>query len=119
VLRLPLALDLTAEEVAQETDQLHFVAFEGGEVVGCALLKPSHGEAKMRQVAVRPELQGQGIGRILVQAFEAEAQARGYPSIVLNARETAVPFYERLGYEVFGEAFEEVTIPHRSLRKHL
>jgi predicted GNAT family N-acyltransferase len=39
--------------------------------------------------------------------------------MVLNARDTAIPFYLHLGYELVGEPFVEVGIPHRKMRKAL
>jgi predicted GNAT family N-acyltransferase len=39
--------------------------------------------------------------------------------MVLHARETAVPFYLKLGYEVVGGQFEEVGIPHFKMEKKL
>jgi predicted GNAT family N-acyltransferase len=39
--------------------------------------------------------------------------------MVLHARDTAVPFYEALGYEAFDDPFVEVAIPHRKMRKAL
>jgi predicted GNAT family N-acyltransferase len=39
--------------------------------------------------------------------------------MVLHAREEAVPFYERLGYEKHGESFIAVTIPHFFMHKRL
>ncbi len=47
--------------------------------------------------------------------FEAEAARRGYKRIYLHAREVALDFYLKLGYEIFGEEFVEVTIPHRHM----
>ena len=110
---------MTEEEVLAEGDQVHLVGLIGGAVVACALMRVDDGVPKMRQVAVEPERQGQGLGAELVRAFEREAVRRGYKEIVLNARDTAVPFYLRLGYQVVGEPFEEVTIPHRKMRKSL
>jgi len=43
----------------------------------------------------------------------------GYREIVLHARESAVRFYESVGYVAEGEAFTEVTIPHRKMVKRL
>jgi len=37
--------------------------------------------------------------------------------MVLNARKTAVGFYEKLGYEKIGEEFPEINIPHYKMRK--
>lgn len=120
VLRRPLGLDFSAEQLAGEEDQIHLALLHGDEALACLILVAHRdGEAKMRQVAVRPDLQGQGIGRQLVEASEAFAIRRGLTRMVLHARETAVPFYERLGYAVEGEPFEEVGIPHRRMSKRL
>ncbi|MDX1912177.1 MAG: GNAT family N-acetyltransferase, partial [Saprospiraceae bacterium] len=89
-------------------------------IIGVLLLTPLiNNEIKMRQVAVAPELQGKGVGAALVNASEEEARRRGFEKMVLNARETAVPFYLRLGYKKIGERFEEVTIPHYKMEKTL
>jgi predicted GNAT family N-acyltransferase len=39
--------------------------------------------------------------------------------MVLHARETAVPFYNALGYNSVGAQFEEVGIPHFRMEKAL
>lgn len=119
VLRLPLGLDFTPEDLAPDREQFHFVATDGGQVVGCLVMVPHGNETKMRQVAVEPDLQGRGIGKAMVAHTEVWAAQEGYESIVLHAREGAVPFYLGLGYELEGEPFEEVTIPHRRMRKRL
>ena len=51
--------------------------------------------------------------------FEAEAARRGYKRVYLHARVIAVEFYVKLGYEVFGEEFIQVTIPHRHMQKFI
>jgi ribosomal protein S18 acetylase RimI-like enzyme len=121
VLRRPLGLTFQPEQLSAEWSDLHLAAFlPSGEMVGILLLTPATVvEVKMRQVAVAPEQQGQGIGAVLVRASEAEAVKRGFTKMVLHARETAVPFYLRLGYQTVGERFEEVTIPHFRMEKSL
>lgn len=119
VLRAPLGLDFTAEELAAEHEQVHFGAFEGERLVGVLIMVPTGTMAKMRQVAVNPDDQGRGIARAMILASEDWAVHAGFAEIVLHARANVVPMYEKLGYEVFGEPFEEVTIPHRKMRKSL
>jgi predicted GNAT family N-acyltransferase len=53
----------------------------------------------------------------MVERSEAIAREHGFTDMILHARESAVPFYERLGYERVGERFEEVSIPHWRMRK--
>jgi hypothetical protein len=121
VLRRPLGLSLTEEDLAREEDQLHFGLFEpGGELVACAvavLLSPT--EARIRQMAVSPDHQRQGLGRRLLEYLENDLRARGFRTLVLNARTSAVGFYERLGYSVHGEEFVDVTVPHVRMSKRV
>jgi predicted N-acetyltransferase YhbS len=56
-------------------------------------------------MAVSPEVQGQGIGRALLEAGEARLRELGATSAWANGRDTALPFYERLGWRVVGEGF--------------
>ena len=68
ILRKPLGLEFSGEELNQEKDQIHIVAVEDKLVVGVLLLKKvSDSEIKMRQVAVANELQGSGIGVQIVR----------------------------------------------------
>ena len=120
VLRQPLGLVFAPEQLGAETDDLHLACYHNGDLVACLIL--THVDAdhvKMRQVAVAPPMQGRGIGGALVRASEQVARERGYGTMQLNARDTAVPFYRSLGYESVGGMFEEVTIPHQAMRKNL
>lgn len=119
VLREPLGLTYSPEDLAQEINDIHLGAFDGAEAIGTLILTPAGAAAKMRQVAVASERQGEGIGRQLVEFSESMARECGFEEITLHARETAVAFYEHLGYAAHGEPFEEVTIPHRAMRKVL
>lgn len=120
ILRTPLGLDFDAEDLAKEVRDLHIAGFELAHLVGCLVLTPQSTEAiKMRQVAVDDQIQGKGIGTQLVLHSERVARDRGYKRMVLHARTTAVPFYERLKYVIEGDEFEEVSIPHRRMVKEL
>jgi ribosomal protein S18 acetylase RimI-like enzyme len=119
VLRRPLGLDFTAEQLAAEASQLHLGAWSGGVLLGCLTLIVEDGAARMRQVAVAPRARDQGIGRLLVAECESEALRRGAASMTLHARQTAVGFYERLGYASRGGSFVEVGVEHRLMAKTL
>jgi predicted N-acetyltransferase YhbS len=120
VLRRPLGLVLSAEELAAEPGCRHFVGLAGREVIATLLLKPLDGQTvKMRQVAVDPARQGLGVGAGLVRFAEEAARGLGFQRMVAHARATALPFYQRLGYSVEGERFIENTIPHQFVSKSL
>jgi len=67
------------------------------EVSGCAALHfYTPRAAEVRSLAIHPDLQGRGAGRILVQALEAEAQAFGVEDVFDF---TYVPdFFLKLGF---------------------
>lgn len=118
VLRLPLGLDFTREELEKEKDEIHFGLWNDSKLSAVLALKPiSEKEIKMRQVAVLPEKQHAGLGKILVSESEKIAVNAGYKLMTLHARENAIPFYLRLGYELEGDPFTEVGITHMKMRK--
>jgi predicted GNAT family N-acyltransferase len=120
ILREPLGLGFTQEQLAAESSDLHLAAYEGRALAACLVLTPLDADSvKMRQVAVEANRQGQGIGRDLVRCSEEIARERGFSRMVLSARDTAVEFYLRLGYNVVGDPYEEVTILHRKMEKAL
>ncbi len=115
VLREPLGIAREAWDLSSDREAIYFIATEGDEVVGVVAL---HGD-RLRQMAVEPTRQGEGIGRRLVAALEHHAATHGIGAIVLHARETAVGFYRALGYVAQGEPFTEVDIPHLLMKKAL
>jgi len=120
VLRKPIGLDLRLEDLSNEVNDFHIGAFKDTELVGCLILTPiNEQEIKMRQVAVKDNLQGLGIGRKLVEHSERVAKENHYNKVILNARKTATEFYKRLGYNVVGGEFTEVGIPHFKMHKDL
>ncbi|MCK9424967.1 MAG: GNAT family N-acetyltransferase [Ignavibacteriaceae bacterium] len=118
VLRRPIGLNYTQEQLDAEKDEFHFAAFDGEKLAGCLLMKAiDKDEIKMRQVAVDETYQGKGVGKALVLYSEKFAAENGFSVITLHARKTAVPFYAHLGYEIVGEEFIEVSLPHFKMKK--
>ncbi|THU37316.1 GNAT family N-acetyltransferase [Niastella caeni] len=120
ILRRPLGLQFTPEELEKEKEEILIGAFEEEKMLGCCMLiKEDPASVRLRQMAVLNNLQGKGIGRALMQFAENIARDRGFQKITMHARKTAVGFYEKLGYNVCGQEFEEVTIPHYIMEKRL
>ncbi|MFM1791915.1 MAG: hypothetical protein RLZZ252_269 [Bacteroidota bacterium] len=117
ILRQPLNLQFQPEQLDSEGSDIHLVAKVGSRVVGTMIMTIMNDKAKMRQVAVMSEYQSTGVGKKMVEAFEHFSKSKGLNSIVLHARESAVIFYKKLGYNTEGEPFEEVGIPHWKMSK--
>jgi predicted GNAT family N-acyltransferase len=121
VLRKPLGLDFQQRDLDAESSQFHMAYIKDGQVQGILILKPAteEGVIRMRQVAVRADLQGQGIGKKLVGFSEDWSIRNGYKRMELHARKTAVDFYKSMGYASEGDEFLEVGIPHMLMYKVL
>jgi len=120
VLRKPLGMSLYNENMEAEQHDVHIGAFIDGILAGVLILtKINAAEIKMRQVAVDEASRKRHIGTEMVLFAEVYAKKNGYSTMLLNARKTAVGFYEKLGYETIGEEFLEINIPHFKMRKCL
>lgn len=87
-----------------------------GRAVATGRLLP---DGHIGRMAVRKEARGTGIGARVLEALIDKARALGYTQLILNAQIHAIPFYARAGFMPEGEAFEEVGIPHRTMRRVL
>jgi N-acetylglutamate synthase-like GNAT family acetyltransferase len=75
-------------------------------------------EAQIRYMAVTPEYEKQGIGTSIIAALEAKARQQQCKTIVLHARENAVGFYQKKGYELLEKSHLLFgTIQHFRMRK--
>jgi predicted GNAT family N-acyltransferase len=120
ILRKPLNLSFTADELDKEKNDILIGAFEEEKMLGCCLLtKVDKYCTRLRQMAVQNNLQGKGIGASMMNFAENIAMDAGYRKIIMHARKTAIGFYEKLGYKVFGEEFLELSIPHYIMEKKL
>ena len=120
ILRNPLGLAFTQTELDKEKEDILIGFFEEEALEGCCILTPDNKtNIRLRQMAVVDGLQGKGIGRVIMNFAENVARDRGYKVLHMHARKSAVGFYQKLGYEIVGEEFEEVTIPHYEMQKSL
>lgn len=120
ILRMPLGLDIYDDDLSGEGNDIHICAYKGRELAGVLMLTHTGGRSlRMRQVAVRSDLQGKGIGKRMAEFAENLAKTEGYQEIILHSRKTSEGFYLKLGYHFAGGEFFEVGIPHVEMRKAL
>ena len=121
ILRKPLGMSLYDQNLEEEKDHIHIIgkSLEDNVIAYLQFKIIDEKLAKMQQVVVLPKYQSIGVGKSLVNFSEKFISNIGINSILLHAREPVVRFYEKLGYEKFGEKFLEVTIPHHKMNKNL
>ncbi|MCC5896851.1 MAG: GNAT family N-acetyltransferase [Phormidium sp. BM_Day4_Bin.17] len=124
VLRQPLGLSIWAENLDPETHHGHFGVIQSSAklapLLACVVIVPKpQDRVKLRQMAVLPEVQKQGVGTFLIREIEEYLKQHHVRVINLAARVSAIRFYQKLGYRSISPEFLEVGIPHQTLEKTL
>jgi predicted GNAT family N-acyltransferase len=121
VLYAPLGLSRALVEDADGHRYVHFAAVTDDRVVGYARLHLEDSRSRAYQVSVTEDMRRAGVGRMLMGAVAERARAEGRDALELDARDHAVGFYRRLGYEVVSEEFASARTgtPHRTMRLEL
>jgi ribosomal protein S18 acetylase RimI-like enzyme len=85
--RMQLAIATHAPGDISTTGDITTATPQRGAIVGySALLTPAHHDAHLARLAVHPTMQGQGIGRLLLDDAMAAAHEAGAPQIMLNTQ---------------------------------
>jgi len=94
----------------------HILALDGEKPVGAARLT---NDGYIGRVAVLEEYRGMGIGRELIRQLEEVAFELGFNQVELGAQLHALPFYEKMGYQAFGDIYMDAGIEHRHMKKNI
>jgi len=106
--RIPRELEMDD----RDAECRHWLATnESGHPIGTVRLDLAV-RGKVGRLAVLAHERGNGVGRALMEALHELGRARGLASVWCHAQISAVPFYERLGYRIASEPFEEAGIEH-------
>ena len=109
------------EEFDEEDGKaIHALLFRDEEPIAVGRILCKEDAAYFGRVAVKKEARGKGIGRLLVQAMEEEAQRQGYHLIKLHSQLDKAPFYIKCGYaRVDDEITPDQGYPHVWMEKRL
>ena len=86
-----------------------FVVEDNERVIGALVLCVKDEGFLLDVIAVEPHWQGRGVGRLLLEFAEAEAQRQGYHSIYLYTHEKMTEnqaLYSKIGYVEYDRRFE-------------
>ena len=93
-------------------DTVHLAAFDGDRVVGIGSLYREDraggpvGGWRLRGMATEPDVRGRGYGAGVLSASVDRVAAAGGTELWCNAREAAIGFYRRAGFDVVSEPFD-------------
>ncbi len=107
-----------AEMELDELDPIaiHALAYQDGMCIGTArIVKLDNSQSQIGRMAVLAPFRKQGVGSLILAKLTEAAKSQGASSIILHAQIDAIPFYEKLGFQVEGTSYIEAGIPHRNM----
>jgi len=106
--------DLEWDGMDAEAD--HIVIYIDGQPVATGRIIIDNGQYMLGRIAVLKEYRGRNLGRVLVENMMAKAFENGADEIHIHAQTRVRGFYEKLGFEAYGELYEEAGIEHISMK---
>ncbi|MBR5152831.1 MAG: GNAT family N-acetyltransferase [Clostridia bacterium] len=98
---------------------LHFCLYDGDILLSYLRAEQSGEGMHLGRVTTRAEVRRRGYGRMLMDYVACYAKEKGCHFLELHAVDTAVGFYEKLGFSTHGEYFMETGVPHIYMKKPL
>lgn len=119
IMRAPIGLSIYDQDYTFEVNSRIVGAFDGDTMLGCSIVGKLHGEVCLDFLCIDDRVQKAGIGSILLADVENWAKEQGIPRLILEARVTAQKFYEKHGYEAYGEVYlmKNSPVDHIMMRK--
>jgi predicted GNAT family N-acyltransferase len=109
---------LSRYEDPEDDFSYNLLAEIDGQPVGTGRLTPAYERVAVPTiawVATLKEYRGLGVGTAIMEGLIAEADARGYDRVFLNAQSHALDLYRRLGFEPVGSPQVVHGIPHQAM----
>ena len=103
--------NIPEEEEWDDQDMIsdHFVVYDQDQPIATARLLQNN---SVGRVAVLKAYRGQGIGRMIMLEIIQQAHQQDRKFLQLSSQVHAISFYEKLGFSIQGDAYDECGIPH-------
>ncbi|MBO5460632.1 MAG: GNAT family N-acetyltransferase [Ruminococcus sp.] len=121
IMRIPIGLNIYDQDYTFEVNSRIVGAFDGETMLGCSIVGKMNGEYCLDFLCVDENVQKTGIGSVLLQDVEKWLKEQGTSTLVLEARVSAQKFYEKHGYEAYGQIYlmEKSPVDHIMMKKEL
>ncbi len=105
ILRKPWGRPKGSEKDELENKSFHIMVLAGDRVIGVGRGHFNTGSRyQIRYMAVDENWRRKGVGTVILSRLQEQAARGGAGQIVLNARESAVKFYEKRGFKIIEQA---------------
>lgn len=110
-------------DIDHREDAIHLGTFDGERIVSVLSLFEMFSpkldfkkQYRLRVMGTDPEYGGKGAGKLIVELAKEIISQKGYDIIWCDAREVALGFYDRLGFEIIGDWYDVPDIgPHKTM----
>lgn len=97
----------------KDRDAIQLLAYLDGEAVGTARIRAIDADtAKIERLAVLPQARRKGVGKNLMSVALKIIQQQNKTVAIVHAQAYIIALYQKLGFAVVGEKFEEAGISH-------
>ena len=100
----------------QDVISQHFVIYDQDQPIATARLLQNH---SVGRVAVVKAYRGQGLGQMIMLEIISYAQKQRLSVLTLSSQVHAISFYEKLGFTVQGNSYDECGISHIEMTMNL
>lgn len=90
----------------------HFMICQDGQALGAFRCRPEGSKIHLQRFCVLKAHRKQGLGRAMLDFAADYYRQKAYEKLVMVAKFSAKPFYEKCGCVTVSEVFEEVGLPH-------
>lgn len=106
-------------KVEGDEDALHFGVYAHGQLSCVASIYTQDKSARLRKFATLEKAQGKGIGSFMIVYLIRELKNNNVDYLWFDARESAIEFYRRFGFEVEGGRFYKKDVPYFKMHQYL
>lgn len=108
---------LSEEVDGNDAHSEHYLLLVDTQAAGAARVRFNNDYAKIERVAVLDQYQGKGYGRDLMKKIITDLQGNSaVRTAKLSSQTHAIPFYEKLGFEVCSDEYMDANIPHKEMK---
>lgn len=99
-----------------DSSATHALVYQDARCIGTGrLVNLSATQAQIGRMAVLAKFRGKSVGKQILRKLVDLAASQGIQGIILHSQVSAIPFYEKLGFQAQGDVYDEAGIPHRNM----
>lgn len=113
------SLEIEIDEIEDQCEYLTLYSAQNQPLATARIYPYADGVHKLQRIAVLKSQRGKKLGERLMTEMENHAKKYGIKRLILGAQNSAIGFYQKCGYQIFGEGYDEEGVAHHNMQKML